>query len=29
MVEKFKYGKDFVQPTTDYEKEFVTDCIID
>jgi hypothetical protein len=29
MTEKFKYGKDFVQPSTDYEREFVTDCIIE
>lgn len=29
MVERFKNGKDFVQPSADYEKEFVTDCIIE
>ena len=29
MTEKFKNGKDFSQPQTDYEREFVTDCIID
>ena len=29
MVEKFKNGKDFVQPSADYEREFVTDCIIE
>lgn len=29
MVERFKNGKDFVQPSTDYEREFVTDCIIE
>lgn len=29
MVERFKNGKDFVQPSADYEREFVTDCIIE
>ena len=29
MHEKFKSGKDFVQPSTDAEREFVTDCVID
>ena len=29
MVERFKNGKDFIVPSADYEREFVTDCIIE